>query len=179
MLKTHTCSNWVEITNCIDEFPPPETKVDPDIGGVTTEAWIFRGDADSSYNLQPGIERAAIGSLEWPGLEVLVSAEFKRRARAHTEAHLIPDDELTWLALMQHYTIPTRLLDFTYSPYVALYFAVRAGLEKNGATAARRKEQSISGSGQSMRMPSMNGLWMRSTMPSRNRPRTRSLRPYS
>jgi hypothetical protein len=45
----------------------------------------------------------------------------------HLNASLIPGDELAWLALMQHYAIPTRLLDFTYSPFVALYFAIRAG----------------------------------------------------
>lgn len=34
------------------------------------------------------------------------------------------DDALSWLAIMQHYGAPTRLLDFTFSPYVAAYFAL-------------------------------------------------------
>jgi hypothetical protein len=36
------------------------------------------------------------------------------------------EDILSWLAVMQHYGVPSRLLDFTLSPYVALYFALRA-----------------------------------------------------
>jgi len=63
--------------------------------------------------------------MPWSALQVLVSNEFKLRAHMHLSAPLIPKDELTWLAQMQHYAIPTRLLDFTYSPFVALYFAIR------------------------------------------------------
>ncbi len=60
-------------------------------------------------------------------LERLVALEFRSRARMHLNAALIPDqkDEFTWLTQMQHYGIPTRLLDFTYSPFAALYFAIR------------------------------------------------------
>lgn len=56
--------------------------------------------------------------------EEVLLADFKRGAHLHSVGHVDDDDRLGWLALMQHHGTPTRLLDWTISPYVALYFAV-------------------------------------------------------
>jgi len=127
--------SWPEIIECLGEFPAPEISIEYDTeeGGedIEVKEWVFRGLADSCYELQPTIEREVKykKGMEWPTLELLVLSEFKARARMHLSPHLIPDEKhvLTWLALMQHYGIPTRLLDFTYSPFLALYFAIRNG----------------------------------------------------
>ncbi|HBL27340.1 MAG TPA: hypothetical protein DD490_10950 [Acidobacteria bacterium] len=135
-------SSWPQIAECLGEFPAPRQAIEYDLedGYPSDEkiSWVFRGLKSSSYGLQPTIERQArFTGWDWSALEKHVSNEFKARARMHLSASLIPADELSWLALMQHHAIPTRLLDFTYSPFVALYFAVRAGYEGPARTHVR------------------------------------------
>ena len=164
--KPKLLSTWDQIVKHLGQYPSPRLSFDSD-GEVNNQAWIFRGVSNSAYPLEPSVERTAKnGHIGWAALEVKVVAEFKSRARMHIGPTLIPEDELTWLALMQHYGIPTRLLDFTLSPFVALYFAVRHGGEKS--TPARVW---------AMDSEAINGNFLRVTARARIRARERKKTP--
>jgi hypothetical protein len=89
--------------------------------------WLFRGTSQP-FRLKTSLERAledAGVSLAAAGeIEQQMLKEFKRRA--HSYIHPLPNrgDVLGWLGLMQHHGAPTRLLDWTYSFYVAAFFAL-------------------------------------------------------
>lgn len=85
-----------------------------DQNGTTT--W-FRGHAEGDWPLLPGIMRAPTGLSESSLL-----ARFKQSAAMLTDR--LPASSFDWTFLMQHYGVPTRLLDWTESPLVALFFAV-------------------------------------------------------
>lgn len=81
-------------------------------------AW-FRGHADKSWKLQPNYDRIARVTKE---KEVL--SRFRQNANLLlNHAPVLPND-FGWMFLMQHYGVPTRLLDWSESPLVALYFAI-------------------------------------------------------
>jgi hypothetical protein len=90
--------------------------------------WAFRGHSDAGWQLETTLGRrfrtAGIDPRAWPEQESRILRIFQRKA--HLFLDHIPDelDTLRWLAIMQHRGAPTRLLDFSWSPYVAAFFAL-------------------------------------------------------
>lgn len=89
----------------------------------------FRGQADSEWQLAPSLSRSS------RGIESEITLIKRFRQNAIPLSKMKPFTEWEWLFLMQHYGLPTRLLDWTESPLVGLFFAVESQqhLDKDGA----------------------------------------------
>jgi hypothetical protein len=86
----------------------------------------FRGQSDATYDLRTSLSRLA-------GEDEKIEGHLLRNFRKYAGRDAAPDDSVwNWLALAQHHGLPTRLLDWTYSPLVALHFATE-NLEKYDA----------------------------------------------
>jgi len=96
--------------------------------GLKLEGWIFRGQSSADWRLKTTLERLAcnlsLNIRDISRLESDIVNQFKRRARQHMDYLPSEDNLFEWLSIIQHYGGPTRLLDFTYSFYVACHFSI-------------------------------------------------------
>ncbi len=112
MMKVVRVSEWNQFVQLTDALP----------------GWAFRGELSAQWPLVTSVSRRlqtyCPEKALWPLREERASRVFRRKAHVYLNNSAALDDTLRCLALMQHHGAPTRLLDFTKSPYVAAFFAL-------------------------------------------------------
>jgi len=117
-IKVYSLAQYIE--NIIDIFP--RTKL----------IWWYRGHGDADWPLIPGIQRLPVESSDkFYEHERCITNEFQSRASSFLQSKPAMNDFSAWLTIMQHYGLPTRLLDWSRSPLYALYFATQ-DYKRNG-----------------------------------------------
>lgn len=103
--------SWIDLQEILfhDSYNPKIDRI--------RSPYIYRGLSNFNYSLKTSLNRLG-GNYET--LEFHLLRNFKKYSH---RPEGISNTDWDWQALAQHHGLPTRLLDWTYSPYVALHFA--------------------------------------------------------
>jgi hypothetical protein len=126
--------NWSMLLTIAEKF---------DIGDALKRTYLFRGQENVGWSLKPTLQRAATNDDRTPlppaeellRIEGFLTDQFRGAAPNHLPSATLAATHalIDWWPLMRHHGVPTRLLDWTASLYVATYFAVSKCPDKDGA----------------------------------------------
>ena len=114
-MKRRRPKTWNELTELLyaDSWRPAL--------GRFRSRYAYRGMVDVNSRLNTTLSQLG---AQYAQNEVHLLRNFRRYAHGAATGSPVPGDSVwNWLSLAQHHGLPTRLLDWTYSPFVALHFA--------------------------------------------------------
>ena len=118
LIKVIQFPNWEDFKNKISEHLFPGEM-------FRRGKYLFRGHSDPSWKLVPTFDRMFANQPKQRRLQI--ADELLDRFKRALEGFAVPSEarasDSMLLALGQHYGLPTRLLDWTESPYIAAFFA--------------------------------------------------------
>ena len=111
------------------------------IRSLEREFSLFRGQSNARWALQASVGRYLIEHGLNDDTEKEIFSQFKKRS--YHKLSRIPKTDFEWMMLCQHHWLPTRLLDWTTNPMVALYFAVCEHPNTNGSLFAIKSSSAL------------------------------------
>jgi hypothetical protein len=131
--ESASCATWNELRDALESFVV-ERRSSDFWDNLSRASWVFRGHRSAAWKLESSIARLGEeAGICWFSAESQMMRLFSERMCLYGRDRIGDDKPARLLAFMQHYGVPTRMLDFTRSPWVALFFALESRVPSGDA----------------------------------------------